>query len=107
MDNIDLGKRIKEARTRKKLTQEQLAEKADIGSYNLGEVERGVKAPSLKVFVSIADALGVSADALLCDSAEGGSVYLNNEISRLLDSLTPKQRAGALEILKAYVAALK
>ena len=24
MDNIDLGKRIKEARTRKKLTQEQL-----------------------------------------------------------------------------------
>ena len=107
MDNVDLGKRIKEARLNKKLTQEQLAEKADIGSYYLGEIERGIKAPSLKVFISIADALGISTDALLRDFTVGGSVYVSNDISQLLDSLTPKQRAGALDILKAYVCALK
>ena len=107
MNNTNLGKRIKEARLKKKLTQEQLAEMADIGSYYLGEVERGVKAPSLKVFAAIADALGISADVLLRDSTLGGGVYVSSEITELLDALTPRQRVGALEILKAYVNALK
>ena len=103
MDNVTLGKRIRDARIKKKLTQEQLSEKADIGVYYLGEVERGVKTPSLKVFVAIADELGVSTDALLCDSVSSAGVYLNNEISKRLDKLTPKQRAGAVEILDAYI----
>ena len=107
MENTDLSKRIKEARQRKKLTQEQLAEKAEISTYYLGEVERGAKVPSLKVFVALADALVISTDSLLRDSVSCGSIYVNNEISGLLDSLTPKQRAGAVEVLKAYINAIK
>ena len=107
MEGIALGKRIREARLKKKLTQEQLAEKAEIGVYYLGEIERGVKAPSLKVFIAIADALGVSTDSLLRDTLETGSVFVNNEITARLDTLTPKQRAGAVEILEAYIKALQ
>ena len=107
MDNATLGKRIREARLKKRLTQEQLSEKAEIGLYFLGEVERGVKAPSLKVFVAIADALGVSADSLLRDSVSTGNVYVNNEITKKLDTLTPKQRACAVEILEAYIRAIQ
>jgi len=44
----------------------------------LGEVERGIKAPSLKVFIAIADALGVSTDSLLRDSISSANVYVNN-----------------------------
>ena len=107
MDNVTLGKRIREARLKKRFTQEQLSEKAEIGLYFLGEVERGVKAPSLKVFVAIADALGVSADSLLRDSVSTGNVYVNNEITKKLDTLTPKQRACAVEILEAYIRAIQ
>ena len=107
MDNATLGKRIREARLKKRLTQEQLSEKAEIGLYFLGEVERGVKAPSLKVFVAIADALGVSADSLVRDSVSTGNVYVNNEITKKLDTLTPKQRACAVEILEAYIRAIQ
>jgi len=107
MDNIVLGKRIREARLQKKMTQEQLSEKANIGLYFLGEVERGVKTPSLKVFVAIAEALGVSTDSLLRDSVSAGSIYVNNEITRRLDTLTPKQRACAVEVLEAYIKAIK
>ena len=107
MEGIALGKRIREARLKKKLTQEQLAEKAEIGVYYLGEIERGVKAPSLKVFIAIADALGVSTDSLLRDTLEMGSVFVNNEITSKLDTLTPKQRASAVEILEAYIKALQ
>ena len=107
LDNSTLGKRIREARLKKKWTQEQLSEKADIGLYYLGEVERGVKSPSLKVFVAIADALGVSTDSLLRDSVSTGNIYVNNEITRKLDTLTPKQRAYAVEILEAYIKAIQ
>lgn len=107
LDNVTLGKRIREARLKKKLTQDQLSEKADIGLYYLGEVERGVKAPSLKVFVAIADALGVSTDSLLRDSVSTGNIYVNNEITKKLDTLTPKQPACAVEILEAYIKAIQ
>ena len=107
MDNSTLGRRIREARLKKKLTQEQLSELADISSYYLGEVERGVKAPSLQVFVAIAGALDVSTDFLLRDSVSTGGIYVNNEITRKLDTLTPAQRAGAVEILEAYIRALR
>ena len=50
MDSIDLGKSIREARIKKKLTQEQLAKKADIVAYYLGEVERGVKDQRRQIF---------------------------------------------------------
>ena len=107
LDNATLGKRIREARLKKKLTQEQLSEKAGIGLYYLGEVERGVKTPSLKVFVAIADALGVSTNSLLRDSVSTGNIYVNNEITKKLDTLTPKQRACAVEILEAYIKAIQ
>ena len=106
MDGVTLGKRIREARLKKKLTQEQLAEKANVSLYFLGEVERGVKSPGLKVFIAIADALGVSTDSLLRDSVSSASVYVNNEITKRLDTLSPKQRACAVEILDAYIKAI-
>ena len=107
LDSIMLGKRIRDARLKKKMTQDQLSEKANIGLYYLGEVERGVKTPSLKVFISIADALGASADSLLRDFSSFGCICVNNEISDKLDALTPKQRAGAVEVLEAYIKAIQ
>lgn len=105
MDQSAIGARIREARLKKKLTQEQLAEKADIGFYYIGEIERGVKLPSLSVFIQIVEALGVSADSLLKDELTASPEF-NNEITAKLEKLNPKQRAGAVAILDAYIKAL-
>ena len=105
IDQSKIGARIREARVAKKLTQEQLAELADIGFYYIGEIERGVKLPSLTVFIKIVEALGVSADYLLKDEVTASPCF-NNEISSKLGRLTPKQRAGAVAILDAYIKAL-
>ena len=43
MDKMALGAKIREARNKCSLTQEVLAEKADIGVMYLGEIERGIK----------------------------------------------------------------
>ena len=105
MNQAAIGARIREARLKKKLTQEQLAEKADIGFYYVGEIERGVKLPSLTVFIQIVEALGVTADSLLKDELTASPEF-NNELTAKLEKLTPKQRAGAIAILDAYIKAL-
>lgn len=105
MNQAAIGARIRAARRRKKMTQEHLAESVDIGFYYIGEIERGEKLPSLSVFIKIAEVLGVSADSLLKDELTATPEF-NNEISAKLEKLTPKQRAGAVAILDAYIKAL-
>ena len=56
-----LGKRIKELRTQKRLTQEQLAEMVDMGERNLSKIECGVNFVSAETLEKITKALGVSA----------------------------------------------
>ena len=102
--NKDLiGKRIREARHKKKMTQEQLAEKAEITVVYLSELERGIKLPSLTVFVAIAEALHVSTDSLLRDDLETGKEYIYDDLTKKLDRLSPKQRVAVSEIIDAYI----
>jgi transcriptional regulator with XRE-family HTH domain len=103
MDNATLGRRIREARKKKQYTQQQLAEKADIGQMYLGEIERGTKAPSLKSFVKIIEALDISADYILRDKLPSGGCYIYDEITEKLKALSPKQRKTASDILDAYI----
>ena len=57
MEKTELGSMIKKARQKKGYTQEVLAEKADIGLMYYGEIERGVKMPSMNIFIKIIEAL--------------------------------------------------
>lgn len=103
MEKKSLGKRIREARLNKKYTQEVLAEKADIGVMYLGEIERGVKMPSLKVFIRLVEALEVSADYILRNELSSGKDFVFDELTRKLEGLTPAQRKTAASILNAYI----
>lgn len=103
MEKAELGARIKQARKERHMTQEVLAEKADIGTMYLGEIERGVKMPTVSVFVRIIEALQVSADYILRNELSSGKDYVFDEITQKLSSLTPKQRKTASDILDAYI----
>lgn len=103
MDSLTLGKRIREARINKQYTQQRLAEEAGIGQMYLGEIERGTKMPSLKIFIKILNALDISADYVLRDELASGDRYIYDEITEKLNGLSPKQRKTAAEILDAYI----
>ena len=107
MDRIEVGKKIREARKRKGFTQQALAEATGIGEMYISEIERGVKMPSLNLFAKIVSALDISADYVLRDALPTGKDFVYAEVAELLDSLTPKQRRGAIDILDAYVSSLK
>ena len=103
MDREALGKRIRESRIKKGYTQQDLARRADIGVVYLSEIERGVKMPSLNIFIKIIDALDVSADYILRDMISTGREYICMEITEKLLTLTAHQRKTATDILNAYL----
>lgn len=103
MERAALGKRIRESRIKKGYTQQNLAERADIGVVYISEIERGIKMPSLNIFIKIIDALDVSADYILRDEISSGKEYVCMEIAEKLLVLTPHQRKTATDILNAYL----
>ena len=67
MDLKAVGQRIKAAREAKNLTQEELAALVNLSTTHVSVIERGLKVTKFDTFVAIANALDISADALLID----------------------------------------
>ena len=103
MDKISLGNRIKSARLEKGYTQSALAQYAGVSNVYLGEIERGLKMPSLQSFIKIIEALNISADYILRDELATGEQYVYEEIATKMRNLTPKQRKTAVDILDGYL----
>lgn len=66
LDYASMGFKIKEARLRRGVTQEQLAEAVGVGVTHISHLETGSGTVSLKVFVAIINFLECSADEILC-----------------------------------------
>lgn len=103
MDKAALGQKIREARLKKGYTQQALAQEAGIGIMYLGEIERGIKMPSMKIFIKLIEALDISADYVLRDELTSGEAYIFDELTEKLKNLNPKQRKTAADILDAYI----
>ena len=101
MDMIAIGSKIKEARERAHLTQEELAEIIDISPTHMSVIERGVKTPKLDTFVKIVKALNLSADALLFDGMDQVNDSIVAELSVRLGRLTDANQNRILKAIRA------
>lgn len=70
MDALEIGKRIREMRKRRRMNQEALAELCDLSTSLIGHIERGEKTPSLRTVIAICRAFNVSLDALVLGRAD-------------------------------------
>lgn len=61
----DFGLAVRQLRAERRWSQEQLAARADLNRSYVGEVERGLVAPSLLTLHKLAQALQISSTALL------------------------------------------
>lgn len=68
--NIDFGLHLKQLRLNKGLTQEQLAENADISVSFLGGIERGLKSPTIETVKKLSDALEIPISQLMSFEAK-------------------------------------
>ena len=104
---LELGQKIRALRKERKQTLETLAEAADIGLVYLGEIERGIKMPSLKTFIKLVNALDVSADELIGLETKSGRDYYTQKLSEQLQSLTQEEAAAVLSILETTIQQVK
>jgi transcriptional regulator with XRE-family HTH domain len=65
---LALGDLIRSQRRLANLSLRQLAELAQVSNPYLSQIERGLHEPSLRVLMSIAEALGLAPDALLAQA---------------------------------------
>lgn len=63
--SISFGRIIKNLREERRISQEILADRADLNRSYVGEVERGTAMPSLSTITKLARALNISAADLL------------------------------------------
>ena len=103
MNQKAIGRRIKSARERKHLTQEQLAEAVDLSPMHISVIERGVKPPKLETLVNIANVLDVSADNLLQDVVHNQEKVVSSEAFRLMSQLSKADQRKVLSALRSYV----
>lgn len=92
MNNIKkrLGRRIQELRKSNKLTQEQLAEKIEIGTSNISYIETGKFYPTPETLGKIAKALNVEIYELQLKPIDElrteliGAIRANDDLTRLM-----------------------
>ena len=103
MDLKLVGLQIKKAREAKGLTQEELAAKIDLSTTHISVIERGLKVAKLDTFVSIANALDVSADQLLADVVTQSTIGVASSLSDRINTLPISERKRIGRALEAYL----
>ena len=104
----EIGKRIRDHREFLSYTREQLAEKCDISSQFLADIEVGRKSMTARTLRNISKSLNLSADYILNGTSKHSSgEYQTEQINLLLEGFSPYEKDCALDMLKAFTKALQ
>ena len=105
MDDLlnQIGQRIRKHRERSRLSQEQLAERADVSSQTISTAETGKKRLRVENIIKICEALEISPDYLLLGEISPQDLII---LSEKLSQLTPGQYRHLENIIDSYISAL-
>lgn len=100
IDYKAIGRRVRTARLKANLTQEQLAECAELSLPHVSNIETGNTKLSLPTLLCLANILSVSADQLLCDSLQTSNHAFCAEAQEILSDCTNAELRVLVDILK-------
>ena len=105
MDDLltQIGQRIRKHRERSRLSQEQLAERADVSSQTISTAEKGKKRLRVENIIKICEVLEISPDYLLLGEISPQDLII---LSEKLSQLTPGQYRHLEDIIDSYISAL-
>jgi len=90
----NVGKRVMELRTERKLSQAEFGKMIGVSGQFVGKIERGINNISIQIIVKICDVTGVSSDYLLFGIIEPG------HITEALNGLSKEQIKIVFEIIR-------
>jgi transcriptional regulator with XRE-family HTH domain len=102
-----LGQKIQNIRKSKNISQAALSVMIDKSPGYISYLERGTKVMSLETFVSIANALEVSTDALLNRQLTNAMEISNREVQNIFASCTLYETYVLLDVMQATRDALR
>ncbi|MFQ8600097.1 MAG: helix-turn-helix domain-containing protein [Oscillospiraceae bacterium] len=102
VDRAAIGRRIREIRIKKKISQETLAEYADIGACGyVSRIELGRALSSLEVYYKIAGALEVPISRILDGAYPEAADYLEPDFARAWQRLDTEQKNSLLLLARS------
>lgn len=93
----EMGNRIKALRKEKGLTRERLAEKAEISTQFLADIEYGNKGMSASTLCKLCKALSISSDYLLFGNSES-----EPDIIDIIQSIPDNKKEYAKQLLSVF-----
>lgn len=95
-----IGRRIRELRKMKGMTQIALADEVNLSPTYLSYLENGNKKPSINTVVTIANALGVTSDEILCGNLEYNPTEYHADIDKLFSDCSKYEKIVILDTAK-------
>jgi transcriptional regulator with XRE-family HTH domain len=96
-----IGQRIKEQRVKRKMTQEELAERANVTSGYISLVETARKKISLETLLEVCIALNITLNELLTGNQIPLASDYNADYAEIIESCNEYERKLIYEITKA------
>ncbi len=98
-----IGKRIKQIRQDREITQEKMAEMLNLSSGFYSALERGNYNIKIETLVAILNLLECSADDLFCDVIKHGYKHKSSMIEEGLEELDDNEREMILSVVETMV----
>lgn len=98
-----IGRRIKELRKSRKLSQEILAEKLGIEPRQLSKLETGKHYPSFETMNNLLEILKISYEDFMNMGHLNSSLELEREITAMISALEENQRVIVYKFLKSLI----
>jgi transcriptional regulator with XRE-family HTH domain len=100
-----LGQRVREERTARHFTQQELAEAAGMDTGHLSRIEHGKAVPSINVVKRLADVLDIPIARLFADipAHKPPDDAWAGKLGAMVKEMPPKRREKVLRVLKALV----
>ena len=100
LDFDRIGKKIKEVRLSKGITQDYIASVADVNTSHISNIENNRVKVSLSTLVQICKALDITVDYILADEYTDPDTALEHSILLELRKCTPDTKERILKIIK-------
>ena len=99
IDYQAIGKRVREARLRKKMTQDDLASSVGISASYASAIENGASKVALPTLIQLAKVLDTTVDTLLYDVTPATTYKYDRDAKILLEDCSDSEREYLLELL--------
>lgn len=100
LDYTAIGKRVRNEREKKKMSQQTLAELSDLSVNSISHIECGNTKFSLPSIIAVANALNITVDCLFMDVVDNSDIQFKRELVEIFNECSKEEYTLLTDICK-------